>query len=227
MSEEYIHRTRIYMLRLICVGCLALSAIMTSCNDTDDNPEYREAAVTNLVTYVGMTDGAVFDYISINDATPARLYTGVQMDGNVIAGQRYLMTYIPVGGDESASGFVEPTSLAAVTTMDVSDKDISRYPDWDKSGVYLLSAWRAGSYLNIRCKLAFSESPRVLALVPSAEDDGVLYLVHQAPADATFDRAYYISFDLTRYLSEHQSLDAIEVHINNTNLKENVMTFLL
>ena len=83
------------MLRLICVGCLALSAIMTSCNDTDDNPEYREAAVTNLVTYVGMTDGAVFDYISIDDATPARLYTGVQMDGNVVAGQRYLMTYIP------------------------------------------------------------------------------------------------------------------------------------
>lgn len=209
----------------VAVGCLAIALLVTSCNDTDDNPQYRDASVTNLVTYVGQDGGAVFDYISIDDAPPVRLYTDANIDTDVSYGQRYLMTYYPVNGDDSESGFVTPLRLAPVTTLGVSEKDISMFPDWDKYGVYLMAAWRTGTYLNIRCKLPVSDSPRLLALVTSEENDGALYLVHQAPDDATFDRTYYISFDMAGYLSEHPSLGAVEVHINNTNLKEDVITF--
>lgn len=206
---------------------MLLAGGMTSCNDIDDNPEYRDATVTNIVTYVGYDGGAVFEYTGIDDAPSVTLYTASSVGDNAPVGQRYLMTYYPVGGDETASGVVEPVSLYAVTTLEVSQKDITHYPDWDKSGVFLLSAWRTGRYLNIRCKLPYSDSPRVLALVPSADDDGVLYLAHESPSGATFDRVYYVSFDLTGYIAEHPDLEALEVHINNTNLQENVMTFPL
>lgn len=212
----------------VIIGCLAIAMSMTSCNDTDDNPQYRDVTVTNLVTYVGKRGGAVFDYISIDDVSPVKLYTDVNIDDEVSYGHRYLMTYYPVDGNDAVSGFVTPVSLAPVTTLDISvDKDIAMYPDWDKSGVYLLAAWRTGCYINIRCKLPVSDSPRILALVPSGSDDGVLYLVHQAPADVTFERVYYISFDITDYLAENPSLKVLEVHIKNTNLQENVMTFPL
>lgn len=213
---------------LMMIDCF----LSVACNDTDSNPEYREATVTNLVTYVGMIDGgALFEYIKIDDTEPVRLRTGIEIDGKVLPGQRYMLTYYPVSGDESASGFIEPTSVSAVSTISVSAKDISHYPDWNKSGVYLMSAWRTGMYLNIRCKLAYSESPRVLSLAPAAQSEasevGSLYLVHEAPDDVTFDRAYYISFNLSEYLSENPSLKALEVHVNNTNLEEDVMTFQL
>ncbi len=226
MSGGYMHAKPFYRLWSVLVGCVMAVSVM-SCNDTDDNPEYRDATVTNMVTYIGMADGAVFEYISIDDAPSVMLRTTVSIDRDVASGQRYIMTYYPIDGDESASGFIEPVSLAAVTTLGISEKDISHYPQWDESGIYLLSAWRSGSYINIRCKLPFSESPRVLALVPSSEDEGVFYLAHQVESGATFDRAYYISFDMSRYLSDHPSLDAIKIHVNNTNLMDNVLTFPL
>lgn len=215
---------------LMGISCISLCGVMASCNDTDNNPEYREATVSNVVTYVGGDNiGAVFEYVKIDDAFPVRLSTSVTIDDKVQLGQRYMMTYHPVNGDEKTSGFIEPISISAITTLDVSERDISFYPDWNKSGVYLLSAWRSGLYLNIRCKLAYSESPRVLSLAPQlgVSEVGNLYLVHEAPDDVTFDRAYYISFNLSEYLSENPSVKVLKIHVNNTNLDEDVLTFQL
>lgn len=195
---------------------------ITACSGEDDNTfttNYRY----DLVTYQGYHGGtAVFQYLGRDDSTALTLQATMPEPTKIKAGQRVLLHY---NIDAVPSLYLREITVQYIThanvasdSLRVNTKEISQY---SRHPIRLRSLWRTGNYLNLRCEVEFTTSPRALYLMAdkaTLDSDTIdCYLVHDllAAADSTyFWRSCYGSFYVGKAWERH-SCRAIRVHIND------------
>lgn len=213
------------LIYIALAGICGLS--VASCRNIDDEPLAALPTVSNIVTYEGFSGGmARFSFQRIDDSPMVHLTAPVQISGN--PGDRCLMVYVPVGGDESQSGTVELINVAKITSMPVEVTDMDKYPDWDATPVYVNSLWRSGNWINLHCTLPYNPAARMFGLIvdESTADSPApqLYIAHKTPAGDTFDRTYYASFYIGDFISAHPQAQMLQIHVNNSNLPQDTFT---
>lgn len=168
------------MSRALILISLTLSLLMAGCRD-EDGPDVVTPAVTNIVTFTGNNDiGATFSYIEIDDSPELLLQASVTLDtATAKLGDRLLAHYIPAS---ESGGEIGLRGVSRINGGRVTSEPISNYPQWDRDGVYLFSAWRTGSFINIHAMLPYDETPRQFKLVADRSTTSSslpqVYLVH-------------------------------------------------
>lgn len=210
------------MLRALTLILLALPLLMTGCRD-DDGPDAVTPAVTNIVTFTGNNAvGATFSYIEIDDSPELMLQATMALDtATAKPGDRLLARYIPAPG---GSGEIGLRGVSRINGGQVVIEPIVNYPGWDRDGVYLFSAWRTGTYINIHAMLPYDEAPRQFMLVAdrmtTASVVPQVYLVHRLKEEVNSHlRSYYASFDISKVWTR-PSCQGIDLHVANTNLTD-------
>lgn len=137
------------------------------------------------------------------------------------AGTAILAAYIPQHGTPYTDDNITILTWAQITNIKIQEAEKTEdLIGWDVDPVWLTSAWRAGNKICMRLRLGYESEPRKFALVidPETIDDEIptAYLYHQRPTSTpTFDRQYYIAFDITSIWSRPE-VSGIRVCIANS-----------
>lgn len=210
-------------------------ALVSGCSDDSDGP--TDEIVSYDIACLKSQDsklGGVYTLQLPLSSTSVTYYTKQLIDTTRIhVGDRLLIAYVP-SGKPYTSGNISLRGYAPITNSKLlfgSETDIENF---DRDPVYLLSAWLSGPYLNVKARLPYDESPRrygvAVDTVALKKNPGCpeIYLIHElgqaTNPDATFPRAYYASFDLSALLAD-QAVETITLHLNNSNLPDNTITF--
>ncbi len=212
---------------------LPLLLLLTSCRDNTPGDPNDLDVVWTIATFTGNIDGhATFEFRKSGDSPLITLTAQGEIEtGEKLQPQaRVYIAYIPASGDPYTSGPVTLTAVNTITSGQVEAVTSDKLRGWDTDPVYLLTAWRSGQYINIYCRLPYDTEPRRFALVADEATVGTarpqLYLYHALAGEVnTFMRAYYASFDLSPVLGP--DVEAVDVHVNNSNLPENIFSFQL
>ncbi len=207
----------------------ALSPSGCAGSDSVDGPV--DVTTWDIATFTGNSAGhAIFTVSPGNDAPEAVLTAqrAVESD-NIKPGDRVYIAYVPADNRPYTTG---PITLSAVTRINQADVEAVNFnPDggWDNDPVYLLTVWRTGTYLNIYCRLPYSTEPRIFTVTADRATVGTprpqLYLNHTLPENVnSFSRAYYASFDISA-IWNLPATEAVDFHINNSNLPVTTYTF--
>lgn len=212
---------------------LVLLAV-TSCRDNEPGSPNNLDAAWTIATFTGNIDGrATFEFRKTDDQPLITLTAqgAVETDDNLKPQARVYIAYVPQNGDPYSSGPVELLTISVITSSAVSVADAATLRGWDTTPVYLLTAWRSGQYINVYCRLPYDKTPGCFSLLADESTVGSgrpqIYLCHEMPKEVnTFMRAYYASFDISSIL-DREDVEAIDVHVNNSNLPVTVYTFPL
>ncbi|MDE5785314.1 MAG: hypothetical protein K2H98_02160 [Duncaniella sp.] len=217
---------------LFLISLLLLA--VTSCRDNEPGSPNNLDAAWTIATFTGNIDGrATFEFRKADDSPLITLTAqgAVQTDDNLKPQARVYICYVPQSGDPYASGRVELLTISVITSSAVTVADEATLSGWDTTPVYLLTAWRSGQYINVYCRLPYDKTPRRFSLLADGSTVDSrrpqMYLCHEMPEEVnTFMRAYYASFDISSIL-DRDDVEAVDVHINNSNLPVTVYTFPL
>ncbi len=215
--------------------CLTAAILLAPTSCADNGDPSSEIVSYDIVRLESQTEaGAVFSLQKPLATQPVTYTTAHRINTDAFPiGNRLLIAYVPVSGVAYTSGEISLRGVAQITNSTLQNVDPADIPYWADDAVWLLSAWRSGNYLNIHARLPYGESPRQFGVAcdtvggdPSWPD---LYLVHslsdEAPA-ATFDRAYYASFDISP-LTTSATVRGFTLHLNNSNLRLDAIPFTL
>ncbi len=211
---------------ILVTGLLAVSCVNDDTIDGEITPIF-----TDIVTFEGnQEDRAHFSFNKIDDSPMVYLTANKPLGGDTEAGQRMLLAYEPASGQGAyESGEIVMRAVSSINTDEVRIVDKEEIEGWNQDPVFLFSLWRTGNYINLHCRLPFSEKPRRFGLV--AKDNTVdhdmvdLFLVHQLKEPVTaFERVYYASFDISA-IWNLPTCKGVRIHLANSNL--NVNTFEL
>jgi len=201
-----------------------LAALTLAQGCSDDGEPSSEAALYDIVCLAGDSDaGSVFTLGKPDSDDVITLTSRQRIDTELIpVGNRLLLMYVPVNGIAYQPGEITVKGYGTIVNGELAILSEDEIDGWDRTPVYLLSAWRSGNYLNIHARLPYDEKPRAFTLAMSESADGAsypdLYLVHALETDVTtFSRAYYASFDISGLLSDTR-VKGFTLHINNSNL---------
>lgn len=216
------------MKRLLYILLTAIiSTAATSCNDDDEYYQYGDFRF-DMVTFVGQDGNASGDtYINYpaDDITPVTMIdqsAAASTAGGLDSGDRILLNYIVDSRNSDGSLNITARSYtrAITDTLRMVPTDTSVPMD----SINLNSIWRTGKYINIYCRVRYTEYARIMALVAdytTFNDDTVhCYLMHnmmQAPT--YFWRRCYMSFDISSVWNL-QSCKTVRVHINDVAYPE-------
>lgn len=211
---------------------LAIALIAAGCNDNDD-PGPQTPVIQNIAELTASSDdgaefaiyreGAPDIFLSARNARidPSRVKTGESL----------MISYTMAdGGDTNRSGDINLRAYYAINNGTLVKGDIADFPDWSRDEVYLISIWRAGDKIDLRCRLTYDSNPRtfMLLLDEATASNAVpdLYLVHQLdhPVES-FDRNYYAAFDISS-LWDLASCQGVTIHVANSNLPQNEYRFM-
>lgn len=212
-------------LSLLLLAILSLSA----CTDEDPSDTAYIYDIVKLES--DSPNGSVFTLSKPGSDKIITLTARQRVDTKKVpVGDRLLLMYVPASGAEAyQSCEVIAKGYGTIVNGVLTNVESAEIEGWDDDAVYLLSAWRAGKYLNIHCRLPYQQPPRSLSLLmPEVQTDASypdIYLVDEADIDvATFERAYYASFDISS-LIEDASVKGFTLHLNNSNLNLDAIRF--
>lgn len=211
-----------------------LMLVATSCRDNEPGDPNRLDAAWTLATFTGNLDGhATFEFRKDGDSPLITLTAQgeVTLTDDLQPGARVYIAYVPQSGDPFASGTIRLLTLSTITSSAATVADAATLSGWDATPVYLLTAWRSGEYLNVYCRLPYDKTPRRFGILIDettlSSPRPQLYLCHEMPAEVnTFMRSYYASFDISSLLTT-PGIQALDLHINNSNLPTTLYTFPL
>lgn len=211
---------------------LVIALIATGCND-DDDPGPRTPVISDIAELTASTpSGSAFAIYRENAPDIMLNAPGAQVDiSRIKIGESLMVTYTMAdGGEAGRSGDINLHSYYAINNSTLIKGDIADFPDWNKEEVYLISIWRAGNKIDLRCRLTYDPAPRtfIMLLDESTAGNPVpdLYLVHQLQQPVeSFDRNYYAAFDMGD-LWEQTTCEGVAVHIANSNLQQQVYRFM-
>ncbi len=212
------------------VTSVILALVLTSCSEGGvDGPVAMTC--TDIVTFEGNDEGcARFSFRKVDD-TPIITLTarGTIDEDEVPPGKRLLIYYNPPENQAYTSGDITLLGAKSITQSTVATEWSKDYADWDRDRVYVYSAWRSGTYLNLHVRLTYSTEPRIFCLAadPQTLDSEWpdVYLIHKMASETdSHDRAYYASFDLAP-VWERQGVKGIRLHVANSNLDKHIFTF--
>lgn len=214
--------------RLLPLLVLLLSACVN--DDTVDGEVVP--LFTDIVTFEGNIDGhAHFNFNKVDDTPEINLVATAPLGGDAAEGTRMLLLYQPDAGQGAyESGPVVMRGVRAINNGVVSVADKDEIEGWNTDPVFVYSIWRSGKYVNIHCRLPFSETPRYFGLVAteSTVDNDIvdIYLAHRLTEPViTYDRVYYASFDISEVWNR-PTCKGVRLHVANSNLSKNIFEFL-
>lgn len=211
---------------------IAIAVITTGCMD-DDDPGPQTPLISDIAELTASTpSGSAFAIYRENAPDIILNAPGAQVDlSRIKIGESLMVTYTMAdGSDAGRSGDINLRSYYAINNSALAKGDIADFPDWDRDEVYLISIWRAGNKIDLRCRLTYDPTPRkfIMFLDESTADNPVpdLYLVHQLKQPVeSFDRNYYAAFDISD-LWEQTTCEGVTVHIANSNLPQQEFRFM-
>lgn len=207
---------------LIAGIVLGLPIITEACSDRND---FSEEIVSYDIVKLETQNELLADFTLQKPRSSEMVtYRSIPLvDTNLVKiGQCLRIAYIPKNGVPYTSGGIILKGYQPINNDTLRSGRINNYPDWNRDPVYLLSAWLSGDYLNVHCRLAYDEAPRVLRLLADSLsiDDPMpeCYLMHtlKEPVNS-FMRAYYISFDISA-LRAKEGCRGLRLRLNNSNL---------
>lgn len=209
--------------------CMTVATAIQGCADYDEGPAEASASVTNVVTFTGndLAGRATFDFYPSGAATPLKLVADRGLDSEV-EDFRCLATYIPVSGNALASGPVTLVSCSVINDLPAETAPLERFIDWwDTTPFTVRSLWAGGPYVNLDCMLPYGQAKRdlrffIVEVIDEATGEEMTdlveydaYIAQRADTGPTFERHYYLSFDLREFLAIHPAAATLRIHINN------------
>lgn len=214
----------------LLVSLMALLAAVSCVNsDTIDG----EVSVTtwDIATFHGNIDGLSTFAVSPGGDSPEATLTSVTHvdEEKISAGSRVYIAYIPQARDPYVSCDINLLSISSITDSEVKSETFDPAGGWDADPVYIITLWRTGRYINVYCRLPYYKEPRRFSLIADASTvksaRPQLYLEHALPEEVnSFSRAYYASFDISD-VWDLPSTEAVDIHVNNSNLPVTLYTF--
>lgn len=212
-------------LLLLCT----LAFIPGACSD-EPGPE-RDATLYDIVAYRGADDaGRPLFTMTLPRSADIITYTSTTKTirpGATNPGDRILIGYRMQGHSPYTDGDIDLVTARIINNATL----LTEWPDDIErcEPVYLESAWLSECYLNLNVKLPYDEQPRLMALVldtdspdPARPD---LWLIHRREQqEPSFDRRYYISYDLTPMLGDTE-VTGFTLHLDNSNLPSSTIDF--
>lgn len=214
-------------------GIFAAASLLAGCSsDGDPSDSAVSYDIVRLEAQKAET-GGVYTFQKPESSETVTYTTAQLIDTTrVHVGDRLLIAYVAESGTPYVSGAIRLRGYAPITNSALRKVDAAGIADWDKDPVWLASAWMMGNYLNVRARLPYDATPRRYCVAidtinpgPASRPD--VYLVHARGDDApeaTFDRMYYASFDMTELLDNEQ-VEGFTLHVANTNLPLDKLNF--
>ena len=207
---------------LPAVIALVVSA-MTSCGD-DEYYEYGNSSF-DMVTYAGNgTAGDSYINYPVNDIAPVTLIDAATnaSSAGLKSGTRLLLNYAV--NSRNSDGSLNITAKSYTKAITDTLRYVPGTTPIPMDSVSLNSIWRTDRYINIYCRVKYTETARVMALVAdyrTIRNDTVhCYLMHNMmDATAYFWRRCYASYDISSVWNL-QSCKTVRIHIDDVNYPE-------
>lgn len=216
---------------LFILTAFAALTILTGCDDSDSVNGPVDVTSWDIATFTGNSAGHATFTVSPGDDAPVAILTADRTleSENIKPGDRVYIAYVPADNRPYTTCSITLLTVSRINQADVEAVDFNPNDGWDKDPVYLLTAWRTGTYLNIYCRLPYSTEPRIFTVTADRATVGTprpqLYLHHTLPeAVNSFSRAYYASFDISA-IWNLPTTEAVDLHIRNSNLPVTTYTF--
>ncbi len=200
------------------IGLMAL--VLVACEEEEINRRYTDYR-TDIVTYLGNEgNGATFDLLRRDDSASVTLLSNIALDAKVKVGQRVLLRY---DWADNAAGNTRRIAAYGVATI-VSDslrynvKPLAEYLN-QMEPIKLMSIWRTGGYLNLRCQAEYTGKSRYFYLLLDSATVGRdtihCYLVNNTLGDTTYHwREAYASFYVGNAWNR-PTCHTMRVHLND------------
>lgn len=214
----------------LCVAAALMATAMASCGDS--GPYNDEVTSYDIVKFESQDKtGSVYTVYKPQSVSPVTYWAMHQLidTAHVKVGERLLLAYVPATGVPYQSGNITVKGYSPINNDTIRAGYIAKHPDWNRDPVYMMSAWLAGDYLNVHCRLTYDTEPRTFRLLAdSLSLDSPMpecYLMHtmQEPS-VNFMRSYYVSFDISP-LKAREGCRGLTLNLNNSNLPVNTFTF--
>lgn len=215
---------------LLILSILCSLIVTTSCGDDETFNDH--ATLYDIVTFVDNTESGAQFTLQQSDDSPliTLLARGTTLNKEDIEpGKRVFIGYIPADGEPYTSGDITLTGISAINNDRLRIAPLDSVPSWDSDPIYLNSIWRTGKYINIYCRVSYSDEKRAFILMvdKATYDDAIpqLYLVHNLLGEPqSFTRRAYLSVDIS-VLWNKETCQGVTIHLNDSNLPQNTYTF--
>jgi len=204
--------------------CLLTVWLLSACRDEPEDPDGGIAMYQNIATYVGDNNSgrSMLEYREINDSPIVTLtLQGRLNQEQVPIGTRLLVTYtLPEWTAYGTSTGIEARSLNVIYNGTVKT-DATALPSMEESeGIYVMTFYRSGEYLNLMAQLPASSGKREFDLVADAttlnDEIPQLYLTTHAENEEGYNRKTIASLNMGAVWNM-PSCKGVEVHLKNTN----------
>lgn len=204
--------------------CVLAMCLLSGCRDEPDRPEDGVAIYQNIATYAGDDNGghSQLQYQEVNDSPIVTLTLQGRLDQEQVKpGTRLLVTYtLPAGTAYGTSTSIEAKSLNVIYNGEVKTDGTALPSLEDTEGIYVMTLYRSGKYLNLMAQLPATSGKRVFELVADAATLGdeipQLYLTTKAENEQGFNRKTVASLNLGP-VWDLPTCKGVEVHVKNTN----------
>lgn len=199
---------------------MALSLFVMLFMSCDSETSSSELPVTDIAVLHSVGEGrTVFAVNSVESVGAEYKEWHNELDTTEVkVGNAMLIRYV----DSRVDNRVELIGYSLFSNLVVKVDDSDKLGDWNRTPVYLQSYTVVDRHLIIHAKLPYSNMKRRLSLlidrntlcdeVPSG------YIIHELTDDEpTFDRSYYLSFDLSAICVQY-GIKQLKVMVNNSNL---------
>lgn len=210
---------------------LLLTIIATTVSSCDDSvPEVNETGYVDFVSFVSTNNNSSTFRFQQKDDEPVITYIAQDLTVDTTfmpGGTRLMLAYVPVSGLPYTDGYIHVLGMQQIYNADV----LIQAPgsNWNEDGIYLHEMWRAGSLINLSCRLNYGDAPGQFDLIADPatvnSSNPQLYLVYDYEQQRNNqDKAFYASFDISGVWNK-ASCHEVTIHLNDTNEGNNSITY--
>ena len=159
------------MRRLVHILMCAVAVWSFSSCEKEESFNYGDFRY-DMVTYAGENGkSSVFTFQSYEDSPLVTLTANNLTKSGLKVGQRLFLNYIVDEDVNETTKVVDVKGFSKVTTDSIVFVPQEVLDTLTRDKMKVVSAWRTGEYLNIRCRLEYTEKPRRLFLATNGEID--------------------------------------------------------
>ena len=215
-----------YLFRNIAIFFIAV-IIFTGCSNDGQTP--AEDFQFNMVTYVGLSNGAVFSYQAYDDSPEIILRAPDIKNVSMTAGQRTMMNYVVTREETPNMQDISVKGVSNVLFDSLRMSSIGIIKEAPDNPVQLKSIWRTGNFINLNCLLQYTGKPRQFQMVMDKdtwhEEIVDVYVIDNVMnAETYFYRRAYGSFFIGNVWNL-PTCRTLRVHLNIENQPDKYYDF--